>query len=70
MWMLALRLLALLTVLPLVNAALLAWPTAATLILLAVGFHFHRSRRDHWAETRLIYDEAPDPAIHSLNLLR
>jgi len=30
----------------------------------------HHARRAAWSELRLTYDEAPDPAIHGLNLLR
>ena len=47
-----------------------AIPASSRTALLTAFGDRHRSRRDHWAETRLIYDEAPDPAIHSLNLLR
>jgi hypothetical protein len=75
MWMLALRLMALLALLPLVNAILLAclynWALYAGVLLLLVAFwaRVHRVRRESWGEGRLRYDEAPDPAIHSLNLL-
>jgi hypothetical protein len=76
MWMAALKLLGLLALLPVVNAVLLAclynWALFASvfLVLAAVWVRFHRERREGWADIRLRYDEAPDPAIHSLNLLR
>lgn len=76
MWMVALRLLGLLTLLPIGNAILLAclynWFLYAAVfsVLLALSFHFHRTRVESWLETRLLYDEAPDPAIHTLNLSR
>jgi hypothetical protein len=76
MWIVALRLFALLAALPAVNGILLAclynWFMFASVFLavLAVGVHFYRSRRQAWGELRLRYDESPDPAIHSLNLLR
>ncbi len=76
MWMVALRLFGLLALLPVVNAILLAclysWLLfgAVFLVLLAACVRFHKSRRENWAETRLRYDEAPDQAIHTLNLLR
>ena len=73
MWMVALRLLGLLTVLPLVNAVLLAclynWALFAGVFagLLGIWLHF---RRDGWTDMRLKYEEVPDPAIHGLNLGR
>ena len=73
MWMVALRLLGLLTVLPLVNAVLLAclynwWLFAGVFAgLSGIWLHF---RRDGWTDMRLKYEEAPDPAIHGLNLGR
>lgn len=76
MWMVALRLLGLLALLPVVNAILLAclynWALYAgvMLVLLAVWARVHRVRRQGWREIRLRYDEAPDPAIASLHLLR
>jgi hypothetical protein len=35
--------------------------------LLGIWLHF---RRDGWTDMRLKYEEAPDPAIHGLNLGR
>jgi hypothetical protein len=76
MWMLALRLLALLAAFPLVNAALVAalfdWRISA-LWCFAFGVvwtRLRRARQQSWAETRLLYEDAPDPAIRALNLLR
>jgi len=75
-WMVALKLFALLAALPVVSAILLAcldnWLLyAATFaVLLAIWVRSSRARREHWAESRLLYDDTPDPAIHSLNLLR
>jgi len=75
-WMVALRLLGLLALLPVVNAILLAclysWAlfAGALLALLAVWARVHRARRQAWGEIRLRHDEAPDPAIASLHLLR
>jgi hypothetical protein len=74
MWMVALRLFALLALLPVVNAILLAglynwaWFASALLALLAIGARMRRARRQAWEEIRLRYDEAPEPAIHSLHL--
>jgi hypothetical protein len=74
MWMVALRLFALLAALPMVNAILLAclynWVLFGVVFaaLLAVGIRFHRSRREAWGEVRLRYEESPDPAVHTLNL--
>jgi hypothetical protein len=62
----------LLTALPLVSAVLLAclsnWLLYAGVFvgLIAVWGHLRRSR----TEVRLKYEEAPDPAIHGLNLGR
>lgn len=39
-------------------------------VLLAAWKHVHRSRLQDWAELRLKYDEAPDPAVLGLNLLK
>ena len=76
MWMVALKLLGLLSLLPVVNAVLLAclynWALFAGVfvVLAALCIRLHRARREGWAEMRLRYDEVPDPAIHSLNLSR
>jgi hypothetical protein len=74
MWMVALRLFALLALLPVANAILLAclynwaWFAGALLALLATGARMRRARRQAWEEIRLRYDEAPEPAIHCLYL--
>jgi hypothetical protein len=39
-------------------------------VLLAFCAHLRRSRRQGWEGRRLKYDEVPEPAVHSLNLLR
>jgi hypothetical protein len=77
MWMVALQLFGLLgLLLPLVEALLLAslynWALFAgvAVVMLAAWLRFQRSRRQIWAETRLLYDESPDPAIQSLHLMR
>jgi len=68
--------LGLLSVLPVVNAILLACLynsvlyVGVFLLLFGVWVRFHRSRREAWPATRLLYDDTPDPAIHGLNLLR
>jgi hypothetical protein len=74
MWMVALRLMGLLTALPLLNAVLLAglynWVLFAGVFggLAAIWAYLRRSRTG--SEVRLKYEEAPDPAIHGLNLGR
>jgi len=74
MWMVALRLMGLLTALPLLNAVLLAclynWMLFAGVFagLAAIWVYLRRWRMG--SEVRLKYEEAPDPAIHGLNLGR
>jgi hypothetical protein len=75
MWILFLRFLGLLMALPLVHFILLsalynwvAFPIVMA-VQLAVWARIHIARRDGWGEQRLKYEEAPDPAIHGLNLL-
>jgi hypothetical protein len=76
MWMVALKLFGLLALLPVINAVLLACLyspvlyTCVLLILLAVWVRLFRPRRQAWGELRLRFEEAPDPEIHTLNLLR
>jgi hypothetical protein len=76
MWIMALKLFGLLGVLPIVNALLLACLyhhvvfAVVLVILLASLARVHASRREGWGELRLKYDELPEPAVHSLNLLR
>ena len=76
MWITALRLFGLLGLLPIVNGLLLAclyhrMVFAVVLVILLVSCaRVHASRREGWGELRLKYDELPEPAVHSLNLLR
>jgi hypothetical protein len=76
MWIMALRLFGLLGLLPIVNALLLACLyhrvvfAVVLVILLASCARVHASRREGWGDLRLKYDELPEPAVHSLNLLR
>src|ERR1017187_5400880 len=75
-WFLSLYLLGLLVALPTVNWLLLEClyhPAAFVVILtilLAAWTRLHATRRDGWRELRLLYEEAPEPAIHGLNLLK
>jgi hypothetical protein len=75
MWIVFLRFLGLLMVLPLVNLILLSalYHWVAFIIVMAVQLavwgRIHSARRDGWGEQRLKYDEAPDPVIRGLNLL-
>ena len=75
-WFLSLYLLGLLVALPTVNWLLLEClyhPAAFVVvltILLAAWTSLHATRRDGWRELRLLYEEAPEPAIHGLNLLK
>jgi hypothetical protein len=75
MWILFLRFLGLLMALPPVHFILLSasYNWLAFLIVMAVQLalwaRIHIARRDGWGEQRLKYEEAPDPAIHGLNLL-
>ena len=75
-WLVALKLFALLVSLPLGNALFLA-ALANPLIycsllatLLIAWRSLRRSRLAAWSELPLQYEESPDPAVHSLNLLR
>jgi hypothetical protein len=76
MWIRALQLFALLGLLPVVNAVLLAClfqPAAFAAALIALSLasiRMRTSRRDTWSELRLRYEEEPDPAVHTLNLLK
>jgi hypothetical protein len=75
-WFLSLYLLGLLVALPTANWLLLEClyhPAAFVVvltILLAAWARLHATRRDGWRELRLLYEEAPEPAIHGLNLLK
>lgn len=44
--------------------------TAITAITIVLWRRAHANRRGQWSELRLTWDEAPDPPIHGLNLLR
>jgi hypothetical protein len=74
-WIMVLQLLGLLTALPVVNLLLLeslhsAAFLAVQVLLLAAWMRMRATRREGWGELRLTYREAPDPAIHGLNLMR
>ena len=75
-WIVSLQLLGLFVLFPIVNGILLAClynRTAFAIVLIILGAARERlraSRREGWGELRLKYEELPDPAIHSLNLLR
>jgi hypothetical protein len=74
-WVKTLQLLGIFGLLPAINGLLLAslYNRIVFLIVLtvflAVWIRIHLSRREGWGELRLKYDEAPDPAIHGLNLM-
>jgi hypothetical protein len=76
MWIAAVQPFGLLALLPAVNAILLtslynlAMFAGVLLVLLAAWVRVHAMRRESWGELRLRYHEAPDPAIHGLNLLK
>jgi membrane protein implicated in regulation of membrane protease activity len=40
------------------------------IILLAAWTRVHQARQKGWVERRLKFDEAPEPAVYSLNLLK
>jgi hypothetical protein len=75
MWILALYLLGLFTAIPIVSELMVAalYKPVAFLVVLAifaaVALRMHRAREEAWGELRLKYDEAPDPAVHGLNLM-
>jgi hypothetical protein len=75
MWIKSLQLLGLLGLFPMVNGLLLlslfnVFGYAVALAMLgSPWFAIHRSRRQSMGELRLKYEEAPDPAVHGLNLL-
>lgn len=76
MWMRALLLFALIGLLPIASAAFLtclySWAVyvGALSIILVAWARIRTSRRQGWGEIRLRYEEEPDPAVHSLNLLK
>jgi hypothetical protein len=75
-WILTLQLMGVLGLLPMVNGLLLESLYHPILyvvmlaVLVAIWAHIHGARRADWGEMRLKYEEAPDPAIHGLNLMR
>ena len=75
-WIRSLQLLGLLVMFPIVNALLLAClyhPAVYVVvltILLAGWARVQASRQEGLSGLRLKYEESPDPAVHSLNLLR
>jgi hypothetical protein len=75
-WIVSLQLLGLFVLFPIVNGILLACLynnmafAIVLVILVAAWARLRKSRREGWGELRLKYEELPDPAIHSLNLLR
>lgn len=76
LWITFLYGLGLLTAFPVVHALVVetlysgAALTAVTVITIAMWRRVHAARRTAWSDLRLTYDEAPDPAIEGLNLLR
>jgi hypothetical protein len=73
MWIAAVQPFGLLALLPAVNAILLTSLYNLAMfagVLLAAWVRVHAMRRESWGELRLRYHEAPDPAIHGLNLLK
>ncbi|MCU1238075.1 MAG: hypothetical protein JWP63_6042 [Candidatus Solibacter sp.] len=75
-WILTLQLLGLLGLLPMVNGLILESLYRPVLygillaILVPIWSQVHGGRRDGWGDLHLKYEEEPDPAIHTLNLLR
>ncbi|HVH89134.1 MAG TPA: hypothetical protein VM912_20625 [Terriglobales bacterium] len=76
MWILALRLYAFLWLLPLPNLILLACiynPVAYFIVLvalIAIGRHLGITRREYRSQLRLVYEEAREPAVQTLSLLK
>jgi len=76
LWITFLYGLGILTAFPAVSALLVetlfsaAALTAVVILTVMMWRRVHHARRLAWSELRLTYDEAPDPAIHGLNLLR
>jgi hypothetical protein len=76
MWIRALQLFALLTLLPIVNSTLLASIYSRTLFLvnlvlfLSTLFSLHTSRIRSRGELSLKFEELPEPAIQTLSLLK
>jgi hypothetical protein len=76
MWILALRLYAFLWLLPLPNLILLGClytPIALLIVfaaLIAIAVHLRITRREYRSQIRLVYEESPEPVVHTLSLLR
>jgi hypothetical protein len=76
LWISFLYVLGLVTFIPIFNALMVVtlFSAAGFTVVLAIALfvwrRIHAARREAWAELRLIYDEAPDPAVHGLNLLQ
>lgn len=74
-WILAVQFFAVVALVPVLQTLLLATLystlTFAFVLsaLIAAWMRVHALRRDGWIELRLKFDEAPEPAIHGLNLL-
>ncbi len=74
-WILALQFFGVITLVPVLNAVLLAVlysPLAWTSVVVALSAGWTRVRvlrRETWAELRLQYEEAPEPAVRALSLL-
>jgi hypothetical protein len=75
-WKLTLGGVGILGAFPIVNGLLLAGlnqPVVYVVLLVAIvaaRLGFYAGRKNDFGETRLTYDDLPDPAIHGLNLLR
>jgi hypothetical protein len=74
-WILAVQFFAVIAMVSILQMLLLATlysPLAFAILLsavIAVWTRVHALRRDGWTEMRLRFDEAPEPAVHGLNLL-
>ena len=53
-----------------VSEAALFVAVSLMVVVVAVWARSAAMRREGWGELRLRYDEAPDPVVHGLNLLR
>ena len=75
-WIMALQFFAVITLVPVLNAVLLAvlYKVPALVVALAAlaaaWTRVHALRQEGWSDLRLKYEELPDPAVHGLNLMR
>lgn len=75
-WILALQFFAVITLVPVLNAVLLATLYHALafvpvlLVVVTAWTRVHALRREGWSDLQLKYEELPDPVVHGLNLLR